>query len=74
MRIADVCQHADDAVLIAALVRGLVETEARNWQAGRPPRPVRTEQLRLAAWRASRSGLDDVLIDPVTFGRARRPL
>ena len=66
VRIADVCQHADDAVLIAALVRGLVETEARNWQAGRP-RPVRTEQLRLAAWRASRSGLDDVLIDPVTF-------
>jgi carboxylate-amine ligase len=67
VRIADVCQHADDAVLIAALVRGLVETEARNWQAGRPARPVRTEQLRLAAWRASRSGLDDVLIDPVTF-------
>ena len=67
VRIADVCQHADDAVLIAALVRGLVETEARNWQAGLPPRPVRTEQLRLAAWRASRSGLDDVLIDPVTF-------
>ena len=60
VRIADVCQHADDAVLIAALVRGLVETEARNWR-------VRTEQLRLAAWRASRSGLDDVLIDPVTF-------
>ena len=37
VRIADVCQHADDAVLIAALVRGLVETEARNWQAGRRP-------------------------------------
>ena len=35
VRIADVCQHADDAVLIAALIRGLVETEARNWQAGR---------------------------------------
>ena len=67
VRIADVCQHADDAVLIAALVRGLVETEARNWQAGLAARPVRTEQLRLAAWRASRSGLDDVLIDPVTF-------
>ena len=41
VRIADVCQHADDAVLIAALVRGLVETEARNWQAaGRPGRCV----------------------------------
>ena len=66
VRIADVCQHADDAVLIAALIRGLVETEARNWQAGLV-RPARTEQLRLATWRASRSGLDDVLINPVTF-------
>ena len=38
VRIADVCQHAEDAVLIAALIRGLVETEARNWQAGRRTR------------------------------------
>ena len=67
VRIADVCQHAEDAVLIAALFRGLVETEARNWQAGRSDPPARTEQLRLARWRASRSGLDDVLINPVTF-------
>ena len=67
VRIADVCQHAEDAVLIAALIRGLVETEARNWQAGRSDPPARTEQLRLARWRASRSGLDDVLINPVTF-------
>ena len=67
VRIADVCLHAEDAVLIAALVRGLVETEARQLAGGQASRPVRTEQLRLAAWRASRSGLDDVLIDPVTF-------
>ena len=67
VRIAHVCQHADDAVLIAALVRGLVETEARNWQAGQPPGRCVPSRLRLAAWRASRSGLDDVLIDPVTF-------
>jgi carboxylate-amine ligase len=68
VRIADVCQHAEDAVLIAALIRGLVETEARNWQAGRSDPPAScTEQLRLARWRASRSGLDDVLINPVTF-------
>jgi hypothetical protein len=26
---------------------------------------VRAELLRLAAWRASRSGLDDVLIHPI---------
>ncbi|MBV9208904.1 MAG: glutamate--cysteine ligase [Actinobacteria bacterium] len=66
IRVADVCLRTDDAVLIAALARALVETEARAWREGTPaPRP-RTELLRLAAWRASRSGLDDALLDPVT--------
>lgn len=66
VRVADVCLRADDAVLIAALVRALVETAARAWQAGDPASPVRTELLRLAAWRASRSGLGGQLADPVT--------
>jgi glutamate---cysteine ligase / carboxylate-amine ligase len=64
IRIADVCLYADDAVLIAALARALVETEARRWQAGEATPQRRLELLRLAAWRASRSGLDDVLISP----------
>ena len=66
VRISDVCLHADDAVLIAALVRALVETEARSWRDGRPVERPRTELLRLAAWRASRSGLDAALLNPVT--------
>jgi glutamate---cysteine ligase / carboxylate-amine ligase len=53
-------------VLIAALCRALVDTEARRWRAGADLPPRRTEMLRLAAWRASRSGLDDVLLDPRT--------
>ena len=66
IRIADVCLHADDAVLIAALARALVETEARAWREGRATGHARPELLRLAAWRASRSGLDDTLLNPVT--------
>lgn len=66
IRVADVCLHADDAVLAAALARALVETEARNWRAGLPVPDQRVELLRLAAWRASRSGLDSVLLDPLT--------
>jgi len=66
VRIADVCLHADDAVLMAALCRALVDTEARRWRAGTDVPRQRTEMLRLAAWRASRSGLDDVLLDPRT--------
>jgi carboxylate-amine ligase len=66
VRIADVCLYAEDAVLLAALTRGLVETEARGWQAGSGAPADRLEMLRLASWRASRSGLDDMLLNPVT--------
>jgi carboxylate-amine ligase len=67
VRVADVCLLPDDAVLIAALVRGLVETAVREWRAGEPADPVRTEVLRLAAWRAARSGTDGALLDPATW-------
>jgi carboxylate-amine ligase len=63
VRVADVCLLADDAVLLAALSRALVETAARSWRAGIPLAPVRTELLRLAGWRAARSGLDGDLLD-----------
>jgi carboxylate-amine ligase len=69
IRVGDVCRDPDSAVLLAGLTRGLVETAARAWRAGEPPDPVRTELLRLASWRAGRSGLDGVLLDPAT----RRP-
>ncbi|WP_199424158.1 carboxylate-amine ligase [Actinotalea solisilvae] len=67
VRIADVCLQADDAALLAALVRGLVETAARSAAAGEPAPDVRVEQLRAATWRASRSGLGGDLVSPVTF-------
>lgn len=63
VRIADVCLRCEDAVLLAALVRALVETAARAWRAGEPPAAVRVEQLRLAAWRAGKSGLDGELLN-----------
>lgn len=66
IRVADVCLHADDAVLLAALARALVDTEVRHWRAGGPVRHQRAELLRLARWRASRSGLGDALLNPVT--------
>jgi carboxylate-amine ligase len=64
IRVSDVCLYADDAVLIAALARALVATEARRWRAGSAIPAHRVEMLRLAAWRASRSSLDDVLLNP----------
>jgi carboxylate-amine ligase len=67
VRVADVFLRADDAALHAALVRGLVETAAREWSDGVDAAQVRVEMLRLAGWRAGRSGLQTRLLDPVTM-------
>jgi YbdK family carboxylate-amine ligase len=66
VRVADVCLLIDDTVLIAALVGALVETAAREWRAGRPALPAPAAQLRLATWRAARSGLRRDLVHPLT--------
>lgn len=66
LRITDVCAHAQDTALIAALSRALVDTAARDWASDIPPAPWRTELLKLSRWRASRTGLDDQLINPLT--------
>jgi carboxylate-amine ligase len=66
VRVADVCLFADDAVLLAALVRGLAETAARQWRDGVSPVPTSATQLQLASWQASRYGLEGELLDPIT--------
>jgi glutamate---cysteine ligase / carboxylate-amine ligase len=66
VRTADVVLHVEDAVTLAGLVRGLVETAAREARVGTPPPDVGTEVLRLAAWRAGRSGLTGELVHPLT--------
>ncbi len=67
IRVADVCLESSTTVLIAALSRALVETAARDWRAGRPPLGHGVSLLRLATWRAARSGLEDDLLHPVTM-------
>ncbi|GAB2672982.1 glutamate--cysteine ligase [Thalassiella azotivora] len=68
LRAADVCMNPRDTVLIAALARGLVETAAREWAAGEPVPDVPTSLLRLADWRAGRSGVDGELLHPEHCG------
>ncbi len=65
-RAADVCRRPEDATLIAALSRALVETASREWKSGRDPLDMPTSLLRMATWRAGRSGLDGDLIHPRT--------
>ncbi|MEV5054263.1 glutamate--cysteine ligase [Arthrobacter sp. LAR12-1-1.1] len=67
VRVADVCLRAEDAALIAVLVRALVESAAREWNDGVDPAPVPTLLLRMAAWQASNCGLRGQLLDFGTF-------
>lgn len=66
VRVGDVCLFADDAVLLAAVVRALAETAARQWRSGVKPVPVSAMQLQLASWQAGRFGLATDLMDPLT--------
>lgn len=63
IRSADVCFTAEEAVVLAALCRGLVETAAQEWAAGKEAPDVPTQLLRLAAWQSGRDGLEGSLLD-----------
>jgi glutamate---cysteine ligase / carboxylate-amine ligase len=66
VRTADVALRVEDAVTLAGVVRGLVETAARDARAGNPPPAVPAAVLRVAAWRAGRSGLTGDLVHPLS--------
>lgn len=67
VRVADVCLRAEDAALIAVLVRALVESAGREWRDGIEPAPVPTVLLRMAAWQASNFGMRGELLDFGSF-------
>lgn len=66
IRVADVCLDARDTVVLAALVRALVETAAGQWRAGVPPIPMPSAGLRLAEWQAALTGVTGPLPHPET--------
>jgi carboxylate-amine ligase len=66
IRVMDICPTADDAVLMAALSRALVETAALEWASGAAASTVSRGALRAATWRAARYGLSDQLVHPGT--------
>ncbi|HEV7657753.1 MAG TPA: glutamate--cysteine ligase [Mycobacteriales bacterium] len=67
VRICDAVPLLDDAVTLAGLARALVVTALRTVDGSGPEFvPPRPELVRAARWRAGRSGLSTVLIDPRT--------
>ncbi|MFD1211184.1 glutamate--cysteine ligase [Arthrobacter sp. GCM10027362] len=65
VRAADVQLQAQDAVLLAALVRGLVATAVAEALAGQPCPAPDAEVLDAAVWQAGRHGMSGRLIDPL---------
>jgi glutamate---cysteine ligase / carboxylate-amine ligase len=63
IRVADICTDIDDALMIAALTRALVETVATEDD---PGPPLRVELLRAGRWLARRFGVTGSLLDPRT--------
>jgi glutamate---cysteine ligase / carboxylate-amine ligase len=66
VRICDVCLCVDDAVTVAALIRGLAWVCANDAIVGSPRPPTTPSVLDAAVWQAARFGLSDELIDPET--------
>lgn len=70
LRVVDVATDPEDAGLVAALARGLVETASR----GDLPTPRwRTEMLSAARWHAARHGLSHTLLSPTSSGGETAP-
>lgn len=64
VRIADVCLEPTDAVVIATLVRGLVNQSAADWQQHKRSRPVPTAVLHMGNWMGSLYGVSADLLHP----------
>ncbi|MFE3200308.1 glutamate--cysteine ligase [Embleya sp. NPDC059237] len=64
VRAMDVQLRADDAVMLAGLVRALVATALREEAQGRPELALAPELLDAAVWQAARHGLSGTLIAP----------
>ncbi|MER5996021.1 carboxylate-amine ligase [Streptomyces viridosporus] len=66
LRICDACPRVETVVLVAGLFRALVHDACdRLARGGGPWCDGHHEWLRVATWRAARSGLEGALVDPV---------
>ncbi|MGW6856973.1 carboxylate-amine ligase [Streptomyces xanthophaeus] len=70
VRCQDVQLRADDAVMLAGIVRALVTVAIAEEKAGTAQPQCRPELLQAATWHAARHGLDGSLVDPEGIRRS----
>ncbi|MDH6521385.1 carboxylate-amine ligase [Streptomyces sp. SAI-135] len=70
LRVCDACPRVETVVLVAGLFRALVTEALERRAAGKALCDGRHDWLRGASWRAARSGLEGVLVDPRTHREA----
>lgn len=66
VRTADAQLEAQDSVLLAGLIRGLVTTAVRGAQNELPYPDPDVELLDAAQWQAARQGVSDVVVNPIS--------
>lgn len=66
VRTADAQLEAQDSVLLAGLIRGLVTTATQDALNGKPFKDPDAELLDAAQWHGARQGLRDVVVNPLT--------
>jgi carboxylate-amine ligase len=66
IRVSDVAATAEEALLLALLVRGLTSRALADVLYGVPAPAIPDQALRAAVWRAARDGLEGVVPDPLT--------
>jgi len=66
IRVGDVAATAEEALLFAALVRGLATRALTDVHHGVPAPDIPDQALRAAVWRAARDGLEGSVPDPLT--------
>ena len=66
VRVGDVAATAEEALLFAALTRGLVTRVLADVRHGAPVPEIPDPALRAAMWRAARDGLEGMVPDPLT--------
>lgn len=66
VRVADVCSTLEETVMLAGLIRALIQTCHQHVLQGKPAPSLQPAVLRASHWQAARYGMQACVIDPLS--------